>query len=184
MSNRTFVNLWRESQKQLEELVVQDYQIQAVEDNSNKQLAHRSIFELYIKYILCANKLEEVYDQMVQPQKRLLVRKLLDGCLGRVLELKFDLVGIDMTEFSYNDEVLSELNLMPDDVELRIPRYFTRERADDIEYKKKFIDSLLIKMGWLDDEAPEERLTETEAIRTIQMHERARQGRLRYNHRV
>lgn len=46
-------------------------------------------------------------------------------------------------------------------------------------YVKKFIDDILMKLGWLDEEIVEEKMTELEAIHIIQMHERARQGRLR-----
>lgn len=179
MSNKTFNDLWRVTQKELEDLAVRDYQNQALDPEFDVRIVQKNIYELYVKYILASNKLEEIYDQMVQPQKRLLVRKILDASLGRVVELKHDLVNIDMMEFSYNDAVMCELQLTPNDIELHIPRYFVREHATDIEYKKKFIDNLLIKLGWLNEETEEEKLNELDAVRIIQMHERARQGRLR-----
>lgn len=179
MSNKTFNDLWRVTQKKLEDLAVSDYQNQALDPEFDKRIVQKNVYELYVKYILVANKLEEIYDQMLQPQKRILVRKLLDGCLGRVIELKHDLVNIDMMEFNYNDGVMMELKLTPNDIELHIPRYFIRENATDIEYKKKFIDNLLIKLGWLDEGTEEKKLSEMDAVRIIQMHERARQGRLR-----
>lgn len=181
MSNKTFNDLWRVTQKDLEELAVSDYQTQALDADLDRRIVQKNVYELYVKYIVVSNKLEEIYDEMLQPQKRLLVRKLLDGCLGRVIELKHDLVNIDMMEFSYNDTVMSQLKLTPNDIELRIPRYFIRENSADIEFKKKFIDNLLIQLGWLDDETEEEKLSELDAIRIIQMHERARQGRLRFS---
>ncbi|XP_060650034.1 IQ and AAA domain-containing protein 1-like isoform X3 [Drosophila nasuta] len=116
---------------------------------------------------------------MIQPQKRELVRKLLDACLGRVVELKHDLVNIDLMEFSYNDDVVERLRLTPMDTELRIPRYFLREREQELEFRKRTMNEILIKLGWLEEHALEEPLTEIEAIRLLQMHERARQGRLR-----
>lgn len=180
MSNKTYNDLWHSAQKQLENLAVTDYQKLALDPEVDRSIAQRRVFELYVKYILIANKLEEVYDQMVQPQKRLLIRKLLDSSLGRVIELKHDLVSINMAEFSYNDEVMEELKLQPNDIDLKLPRYFLRENQEDILYKKKFIDEILLKLGWLDEETVEEKLTEPEAILIIQMHERARQGRLRY----
>lgn len=179
MSNKTFNDLWRVTQKELEDLAVSDYQNQALDPEFDRRIIQKNVYELYVKYIVAANRLEEIYDQMVQPQKRLLVRKLLDGSLGRVIELKQDLVNIDMMEFSYNDAVMMELRLTPNDIELHIPRYFIRENVEDIEYKKKFIDTWLIKLGWLDEETEEEKLNELDAVRIIQMHERARQGRLR-----
>lgn len=172
--------LWHSAQKYLEDLAVDDYQKQVSEIiELDRITVQRSAFELYTKYKIIANKLEEIYDQMVQPQKRILVRKLLDMSLGRVIELKHDLVNIDIMEFSYNDAVMAELKVTPNDVELRIPRYFLRENENEIAYKKDFIDNLMMKLGWLEEAEEIVKVTELEAIRVIQMHERARQGRLR-----
>ena len=132
-----------------------------------------------MKYIVLANKLEDIYDQMVHPQKRILVRSILDGCLGRVVELKHDLVNVDVAEFSYNDAVLQQLGLTALDIESRVPRYFRREREQEIATRRRFIEDIYTKMGWHDDEVAEEKMTEVQAIKIIQMHERARQGRLR-----
>lgn len=38
---------------------------------------------MYIQYILTFHKLEECYDQIVHPQKRRLIRHVLDGTMGR-----------------------------------------------------------------------------------------------------
>lgn len=179
MSNKTYNDLWHSTQKILEGLAVCDYQKLALDPEFDRNIAQRFVFELYAKYIIAANRLENVYDQMVQPQKRVIIRKLLDSTLGRIIELKHDLVAIDMMEFSYNDNVLRDLKLVPQDIELRIPRYFLRENQEDISYKRKFIDDILMKLGWLDEEIVEEKMTELEAIQIIQIHERARQGRLR-----
>lgn len=179
MSNKTFNHLWHSTQHFLEHLAVNDYQKLALDAEFDRTIAQRCVFELYAKYILAANRLETVYDELVQPQKRILVRKLLDSALGRVIELKHDLVSIDIMEFSYNDDVIKELKLVPQDIELKVPRYFLRENREDIIYKKRFIDDILLKLGWLDEDIVEEKMSDVQAIQIIQMHERARQGRLR-----
>lgn len=171
--------LWRSAQKDLEQLAAHDLELQEIEPVPDRKSAQRTAFELYVKYIVLANRLESIYDEMLQPQKRLLIKKLFDSCLGRVVELKHDLVTIDMMEFSYNDTVMERLQLTPVDIELKIPKYFRRERAVEIAERNAFINNLLIKLGWLEVEVQRERMTEVEAIKAIQMHERARQGRLR-----
>jgi len=180
MSNKLYQEFWQKAQKDLEDLAVQDYENQALEPTYDKTTAQSAIFELYVKYIIISNRLEEVYDQFVQPQKRILVRKLLDSCLGRVIELKHDLVNIDMMEFNYNDEVMERLRLTPFDVEIKIPRYFRRDRKAEIMKRRKTMDEILQKYGYFNEDVEVENMTEYEAIKTIQMHERARQGRLRF----
>lgn len=147
MSNKTYNDQWHSTQKLLETLAVSDYQKLALDPEFDRPVAQRCVFELYAKYIVAANRLENVYDQMIQPQKRIIIRKLLDSTLGRIIELKHDMVAIDMMEFSYNDDVIRDLKLLPQDIELRIPRYFLRENQEDITYKKKFIDDILLRLG-------------------------------------
>lgn len=179
MSNATYNALWHKAQSELDQLATHDYVNQDAEPDPDRQLVKATAFELYLRYIVVANRLEEVYDAILQPQKRVLIRKLLDSCLGRAIELKHDLVSIDMMEFNYDDAVLSALKLTPVDVELRIPRYFRRERAKEIAERNRFIDGLLVRFGWVEEKVQAEPMTELEAIQLLQSHERARQGRLR-----
>lgn len=179
MSNLTYNNLWKTTHNDLEKLATHDFEYQSSEPQFDKHIIQTRIFELYAKYIIIANKLNEIYDQMLQPQKRGLVKKVLDACLGRVCELKQDLVKIDLTEFSYNDDIMMKLKLTPFDLETQIPKYFLREREHELALRNKTMDDILKRIGVIEEEVPVERLTELESIRIIQMHERARQGRLR-----
>ena len=45
--------------------------------------AFQKVSSMYIKYVLAFRKLEECYDQIVHPQKRRLLRHMLDGTIGR-----------------------------------------------------------------------------------------------------
>ena len=44
--------------------------------------------KLYLQYVKIFRTLDSCHDQMVHPQKRHLLRKLLDSTIGRILELK------------------------------------------------------------------------------------------------
>lgn len=179
MSNATYNRLWRTAQTDLEFLAAYDLECQDGEPRPERGAVKSAAFELYVRYIGLANRLELVYDEHVQPQKRLLLRRLLDACLGRAIELKHDLVNLDMMEFSYDDAVLARLRLTPRDCELRIPRYFRRDRAAEIAERARFVDELLIRFGWMEVEVPPEPMSELQAVQLLQAHERARQGRLR-----
>lgn len=148
--------------------------------DQRKSTIQAKVYELYVRYIVLVNRLEEIYDHILQPQYRHFVRHLMEGIYGRIIELKHDLVNIDLSEFSYNDEILEKLKLQPSQTEIKIPRYFQRERKNDIAERDRVTHEILVKLGWLDEEdGVSDSLTELEAIRLIQMHERARQGRLR-----
>lgn len=49
----------------------------------------------------------------MHPQKRRVLRHLLDGIMGRILELKNEMVLLEFSEYHYFDDVLSDLKLTP-----------------------------------------------------------------------
>jgi hypothetical protein len=44
--------------------------------------------KLYIFYVDAYNALEDCYDQLVQPQKRTLLRQMVENCMLRIIEVK------------------------------------------------------------------------------------------------
>ena len=55
---------------------------------------------LYIKYIDIYRKLEECYDQMVHPQKRLFIKRTLECTMARICEMKKDMVDLNPRPYS------------------------------------------------------------------------------------
>lgn len=53
---------------------------------------------IYIKYLQIFRNLETAYDQMLQPQKRQDMRKALEACMGRMLEIRHWMVSSSNTE--------------------------------------------------------------------------------------
>nr|CAD7425193.1 unnamed protein product [Timema monikensis] len=179
MSHKTYNKLWAEAQKIIDEASQYDTALHGEKPNKDKRQAQSQVSSLYIRYITVINKLDQCYDQIAHPQKRLTVRKLLDTCIGRTLELKHELVELDLSEFSYFDDVLLDMKLSPMEVEVTVPTYFIRERECELKSRKLAMDNILKKLGFYEEEIVEIEMTEDEAIRLIQVHERARQGRLR-----
>lgn len=75
--------------------------------------AFQFLATLYIKYIQIFRKLEQSYDQIVHPQKRRVLRHCLDGVMGRIVELKHEMMNLEFCEYHYFDDVLSDLKLTP-----------------------------------------------------------------------
>lgn len=65
----------------------------------------------YVRYIQIFRQLEKAYDQVVHPQKRRVIRAVLDGVMGRLLEIKNELVEKESSEYHYMDDVLHDLKL-------------------------------------------------------------------------
>ncbi len=70
------------------------------------------------------------------------------------MELKHELVNLVLSEFTYLDDAVEEMGLIPHDIELQIPGCYKRERKTNMEWKDKFINDTLSKMGFREEEVP------------------------------
>jgi hypothetical protein len=123
---RTFDIQWREAMMELLD------QLES-ENPEDPTLAPQDLAEyscIYIKYVQIYRKLEECYDQMVHPQKRLDIRKALESTIGRILELKSWMVKLNkLNDVVQLDDILVDLKLTPDVLEIPVPRYYVEDRA-------------------------------------------------------
>ncbi|XP_019347570.1 dynein regulatory complex protein 11 isoform X3 [Alligator mississippiensis] len=173
--------MWAEAQEGLNNLLQTE-----TEDKSPKPLKdHPIVFQMlatfYVKYVQIFHNLETAYDQIVHPQKRLVIRQVLEGVMGRILELKNEMVELENSEFHYFDDILQDQKLCPEHIEIPIPRYFIKEKLKVLKEREKILAQILVNAG-LQDIEPKKHIkvmTFEEAIRIIQISERARQGRLR-----
>ncbi|KAJ7322745.1 hypothetical protein JRQ81_019032 [Phrynocephalus forsythii] len=180
MASSTYGKLWQESRLILQELLAQELPSEPVKPERNRPVFYHRVVTLFVRYVQTARRLEACYDQMVHPQKRPVLRRLLDAVLGRILELKQELVELDVSEYHYMDPVLEELKLTPCDLEVPIPKYFLSERARVLQERQEVLAGLLTRVGPSKSAAPPRALMpREEAVRLIQMAERMRQGRLR-----
>ncbi|KAJ8723713.1 hypothetical protein PYW07_007693 [Mythimna separata] len=179
MSNQTYNELIVETSELIGEATQADealFEAGAADRNALLPL----LLELRVRYTILLGRLDSVYDQLLQPQKRMIVRRLLESCLGRLIEIKHDLVEMRLTDHTFDDdEALVKLQITPNQVEPCIPQFFIRERAEEIESRRAFVLETLRKLGYEPPKAQPLVLTEQQAVIIIQSHERARQGRLR-----
>ena len=107
---------------------------------------------------------------------------VLNGTLGRLLEMKHALVDQQKADFHQFDELLVDMKLSPADIELSLPPCFRAEILATHQERDKLLESLnpqLFDPRKVVDPATQEDMSSEQAIRLIQVHERARQGRLR-----
>ncbi|XP_059134208.1 dynein regulatory complex protein 11 [Peromyscus eremicus] len=180
MSNQMYNKMWHQTQEALNTLLDKESE-KMTEPQRNKVIVFQMLATFYIKYVQIFRNMENVYDQIVHPQKRVLIRKILDGVMGRVLELKNEMVELEMTEFHYFDDILQDLKLAPQQLDVPIPRYFLKERLEVIKGREKILARILNECGLNlpDVKFAVKSLALEEAVKMIQIAERARQGRLR-----
>uniref|UniRef100_A0A3Q3EA55 IQ motif containing with AAA domain 1 n=1 Tax=Hippocampus comes TaxID=109280 RepID=A0A3Q3EA55_HIPCM len=178
--NRTYNELWAEAQVELSRLLVEELPEEPILPQKDRAAFFQTVAMLYVRYLQVFRQLEKVYDQVVHPQKRRLVLHTLEGVMGRILELKNEMVDKELCEYHYMDDVLHDLKLTPADLEIAIPHYFLSERSKDNRERTTMLRNILQTM---ESTGMQKRVTKSmsqdEAIRIIQVAERARQGRLR-----
>ncbi|XDV36100.1 hypothetical protein PO909_005945 [Leuciscus waleckii] len=88
----------------------------------------QTLATFYLRYLKIFRALEEVYDQLVHPQKRRVVHQVLEG-----------MVELEYSEFHYFDDILQDLKMTPEDLEVPIPRYFVREKMRALKEREKML---------------------------------------------
>ncbi|KAJ2954198.1 hypothetical protein O0L34_g2435 [Tuta absoluta] len=93
------------------------------------------VARVYCKFCNLYNKLCEVYDQMQQVQRREYIKKIIDAVTCRILELKTSLEEIEVFEYTYYDNALKQMFMIPDDVQILCPFFYPFEiRQEEIQY--------------------------------------------------
>ncbi|VDK82740.1 unnamed protein product [Dibothriocephalus latus] len=72
----------------------------------------------------------------------MLLRKILDSIIGRILELKQEMVNLDVSEYHYIDDVLSDLKITPTDAQITIPRYYVQDAWKVIQDRAAFLSTI------------------------------------------
>uniref|UniRef100_A0A8C3KD71 IQ motif containing with AAA domain 1 n=1 Tax=Calidris pygmaea TaxID=425635 RepID=A0A8C3KD71_9CHAR len=173
----TYNKMWTDAQKDLD-IQLQREREEFLQPEKDHVKAFKMLAGSYIKYMQIFRNLETAHDQLVHQQKRIVIRQVLDGVIGRILEMKKEMVELENSEFHYIDNILEDLKLLPVDIEVPIPRYFIKEKLEVLQQREKILDEILLNAG-LQTEKPVKPMTLEEAVKMIQVAERARQGRCR-----
>ncbi|NWX24434.1 DRC11 protein, partial [Aegotheles bennettii] len=165
----TYNKMWRDAMEDL------DIQLRRErEEFLQPQEDHMKAFEMlvtsYIKYMRIFRNLEMAHDQLVNQQKQKVIQQVLDGVIGRILEIKKEMVELDNLEFHYMDNILVDLQLLPEDLEVPIPRYFVKENLEVLQQRERILDEILLNTG-LQTQKPVEATTVEEPIEITQVAE-------------
>ncbi|KAK2721989.1 hypothetical protein QYM36_002524 [Artemia franciscana] len=123
--------------------------------------------------------LDSVYTHLCQPQKRLFVKKVLDSVILRGLELRNEICALSFTEAPNLDEIVFQKPYDISNVGLPIPKHFRLEREERHLGILIMIQGVFDKIGRTSHQDDLCLMSLEEAVKLIQVHERARQGRVR-----
>uniref|UniRef100_A0A8C5I4R0 Zgc:153738 n=1 Tax=Gouania willdenowi TaxID=441366 RepID=A0A8C5I4R0_GOUWI len=181
MSLRAYNQMWAGAQLELSRLLSEELPTEPARPEKDRVVFFQRVGLLYVRYLKLFRQMEKLYDLMVHPQKRRLIRAIVDGVIGRLLELKNEMVEKEFSEYHYMDDIIHDLKLTPNDLEIPIPHYFLTECPKEVKERKALVADILKTLAVTESPEPLtfKNMSQEEAIKVIQVAERARQGRLR-----
>ncbi|NXI17054.1 DRC11 protein, partial [Irena cyanogastra] len=173
----TYIKMWADTQRELDSMLQRERE-ELLQPQEDREKVKKMLATAYVQYLDILRKLAEAHDHLVHQQKRAAVRQALDGVMGRILEIKKEMVALENCEWHCMDGILMELQRVPEDIEIPIPKYFIKEHLGILQDREKYLHEILLNAGLLEQE-PVSAMTLEEGIKVIQVAERARQGRAR-----
>ncbi|NXR93905.1 DRC11 protein, partial [Hypocryptadius cinnamomeus] len=173
----TYIKMWADTQRELDTMLQRERE-EFLQPQEEPEKVMKMLATAYVQYLEIFRKLEEAHDHLIHQQKRAAVRRALDGVMGRILEIKREMVALENSECHSMAGILMELQRVPEDIEIPIPKYFIKENLGILQDREKYLQEILLNAGLLEQE-PVTAMTLEEGVRVIQVAERARQGRAR-----
>ncbi|CAG9558200.1 unnamed protein product [Danaus chrysippus] len=139
MSNESYYERWLKIKEQMKVALAEDERLQelavAAVGIKPQATAVEIVSRVYCKYCELYNKLCECYDQMEQIQRRPFIKTLIDAITCRLLELKVTLENVEVFEFTYPENALQQMLIVPDDIKILCPFHYPFEiRQAEMQY--------------------------------------------------
>ncbi|PWA20964.1 hypothetical protein CCH79_00007109 [Gambusia affinis] len=109
----SYNQVWKDAMSELSNLLSEELPPEPPPPQRDRVVFFQRLATLYVRYVQVFRRLEEAHNMLVHPQKRRLILLLLKGVMGRVLELKYEMVEKEFSEYHYVDDILHALKLTP-----------------------------------------------------------------------
>ncbi|KAJ0183631.1 hypothetical protein K1T71_000054 [Dendrolimus kikuchii] len=139
MANKEYYERWLKIKEELRNAVAEDERVQELAEGfigiKPQATAVEIVARVYCKYCDLYNKLCDCYDQMEQVQRRPYIKKIIDAITCRLLELKMTLEEVEVFEFTYPENALQQMLMVPQDIQVLCPFFYPFEiREQEMQY--------------------------------------------------
>lgn len=134
-----YYEAWLRIKKDLRKCIEDDKQIQHFANTyvgvKPQSTAVEVLARLYSKSCELYNKLCDIYDQTLQPQRSEYLKKIIDALTCRIIELKSMLEEVECLEYTYPDNALQQMFMIPQNIEIMCPFFYPFEiRQAELQY--------------------------------------------------
>lgn len=84
-----------------------------LQPQEDREKVRKLLATAYVQYLQMFRRLEESHAHLIHQQKREAVRQVLDGVMGRILEIKREMVALESCECHSMDGILVDLQCVP-----------------------------------------------------------------------
>ncbi|XP_004933230.1 dynein regulatory complex protein 11 [Bombyx mori] len=145
MANKDYYERWLKLKEAINTTILEDERVQelaaAFIGIKPQGTAVEIVARVYCKYCDLYNKLCDCYDQMEQVQRRPYIKKIIDALTCRLLELKATLEDVELFEFTYPENALQQMLMIPSDIQILCPFFYPFEtRQEEMQY---IVDQIL-----------------------------------------
>lgn len=139
MSTLDYYEAWLRIKQDLQNCVTDDEQVQYFATTyvgvKPQSTAIDLLGRLYGKSCELYNKLCDIYDQTLQPQRSEYLKKIIDAMTCRIIELKSMLEEVECLEYTYPDNALQQMFMVPENIEIMCPFFYPFEiRRAELQY--------------------------------------------------
>lgn len=99
---------WTNTQIDLSRLLTSE--ISGPKNFETKRQGTDYVRRLFVQYNTILRKLDQIYQRSLHPQKRSMIRIFLDGIVGRLVELKNEMIKFDSCEYTYFEDLALDQN--------------------------------------------------------------------------
>lgn len=104
--------MWADTQRELDTMLQRERE-EFLQPEENLQKVMKMLATAYVQYLEIFRKLEAAHTHLIHQQKRAAVRTVLDGVIGRLLEIKREMVALEKSECHHMDGILMKLKRVP-----------------------------------------------------------------------
>ncbi|XP_037807375.1 dynein regulatory complex protein 11 isoform X2 [Lucilia sericata] len=166
---------WVATKKDLKHLIRRQNVLKKKEPIEDPIITFQMLSQIYILYVELVQKLGYLYTETVQVQKKNIIQNLIEPATQRLLELKYSLKNIELSEYVYLDKSLIERKLTPYDLLIwRSPNFMYRRPIEIRSALNKGEQFHLPK----EIKNCNSKADKVDAIIKLQSHERSRQARI------
>jgi len=179
MSHQTFDIIAEKAYRELRNVKAREDSQLDTKPVKDKSVVIQILTKNITEYKSIYRKLSVCFDQIVRPQERIILKRLMETVMGRLIEIKNEIVNHDLKNYQSYAELFVDIKMIPNDFTIPVPAHI-KEATSEQKTRKQRLEKMIEQIEFLKSHFEKDDLMGHElAVLILQKQERARQGQIR-----